>query len=78
MRLAAGFVLNLVVFYPPLYMDHFYGFRLKKAMGDHGIKWGENALLDFDYADDYGILDESVSKMKELLRFCEKKVLEYA
>ena len=69
MRLEAGFVLNqelrMVVFYPPL-MD----FVLRsqgKAMGDHGIKWGGKTLLDLDYADDLSILDESVSKMNELL-----------
>ena len=38
-----------------------------KAMGDHGIKWGGKTLLDLDYADDLSILDESVSKMNELL-----------
>jgi len=38
-----------------------------KAMGDHGIKWGRKTLLDLDYADDLSILDESVSKMNELL-----------
>jgi hypothetical protein len=41
----------------------------KKAMGDHGIKWGGKSLLDFflDYADDLSILDESVSKMNKVL-----------
>jgi hypothetical protein len=38
-----------------------------KAMGDHGIKLGSKTLLDLDYSDDLGILDESVSKMNELL-----------
>ena len=36
-------------------------------MGDHGIKWGGKSLLDLDYADDLSILDESVSKMNEVL-----------
>ena len=40
-----------------------------KEMGDHGIKWGGKTLLDIDYADDLCILDESVSKMNELLEF---------
>ena len=38
-----------------------------KAMGDHKIKWGGKILLDLDYADDLSVLDESVSKMNELL-----------
>ena len=38
-----------------------------KTMGDHGIKWGRKTLLDLDYADDLSILDESVSKINELL-----------
>ena len=38
-------------------------------MGDHGIKWRGKTLLDLHYADDLSILDESVSKMKELLEF---------
>ena len=29
--------------------------------------WGRKTLLDIHYADDLSILDESVSKMKELL-----------
>ena len=36
-------------------------------MGDHGIKWGGATLLELDYTDDLSILDESVSKMDELL-----------
>ena len=36
-------------------------------MGDLGIKWGGKTLLDLDYADDLSILDESVSKMNEIL-----------
>ena len=37
-------------------------------MGDHGIKWwGDH--VDLDYAGDLSILDESVSKMNELLDF---------
>jgi hypothetical protein len=41
--------------------------NIGKAMGDHGIKWGGKTLLDLDYADDLSILEESVSKMNELL-----------
>ena len=40
-----------------------------KAMGDHRIKRRGKALQDLDYADDLSILDESVSKMIELLDF---------
>ena len=36
-------------------------------MGEHGIKWGGKTLLDLDYADCLSILDESVSKLNELL-----------
>ena len=38
-----------------------------KAMEDRGFKWKENTLLDFDYADDLIILEESVSKINEFL-----------
>jgi hypothetical protein len=38
-----------------------------KALGDHGIKWGQKSLLELDYADDLSILDEGVSKMNKLL-----------
>ena len=38
------------------------------VMGDHGIKWENKTLLDFDYADDLSILDENVGQMKELLK----------
>ena len=38
-----------------------------KAMGEHGIKWRTKTFQDLDYADDLRILDESVSKMNELL-----------
>ena len=34
-----------------------------KAMRENGMKWGSQTFLDVDYADDLGILDESVSKM---------------
>ena len=37
------------------------------AMGHHGIKWGGKNLLDLDYAEDLSVLDESMSKMNELL-----------
>ena len=40
---------------------------IEKVMGEPGIKWGRKTLLDLDYADDLSILDESVSKMNELL-----------
>ena len=36
----------------------------------------KKSLLDFDYADDLSILDESVSKINELLEVCEFRVLE--
>ena len=36
-------------------------------MGDHGIKLGGKTLLDLNYADDFNILEESASKMNELL-----------
>ena len=38
-----------------------------KVMRDHEIKWREKPLRYIDYADDLSILDESVSKMNELL-----------
>ena len=41
--------------------------RTAKAMGDNGIKWERKNLLDLDYADDLGILDESESNMNERL-----------
>ena len=36
-------------------------------MGEHGIKWGSKTFLDLYYADNLSILDESVSKVNELL-----------
>ena len=51
-------------------MDHFDGFVLRRtgeAMGDHGIQWGGKTILDLDFADDLSVLDESGSKMNELL-----------
>jgi hypothetical protein len=45
-----------------------------KAMGGHGIKWGEKNLLDLDYADDLSILDENVSKMNELRGFASARI----
>ena len=39
-----------------------------KAMGEHGIKWEGKTFVCLDYADDLSILDESVSKMNELLK----------
>ena len=38
-----------------------------KAMVGHGIELGNKILLSSDYADDFSILDESLSKMNELL-----------
>ena len=38
-----------------------------KAMGGHRIKWGGKNLPDLDYADDLSILDDSMSKMNEIL-----------
>ena len=38
-----------------------------KGIGEHGIKCEGNTFLDLDYADDLSTLDESVSKMNELL-----------
>jgi hypothetical protein len=48
----------------------------RKAMGDHGIKWRGKTLLDLDYAYDLSTLDESVSKMNELLVVLQVRVLE--
>jgi hypothetical protein len=39
-----------------------------KVMREHGIKWGSITFQDIDYAEDLNILDESVSKMNELLK----------
>ena len=36
-------------------------------MGDLEIKWGGKTLLDLDCAGDLSVLDESLSKMNELL-----------
>jgi hypothetical protein len=38
-----------------------------KAMREHGIKWGGKTFLNFDYADDLSILNESGSKMNDFL-----------
>ena len=35
----------------------------EKATGDHGIRWGGKTILDFNYADDLTILDESGLKI---------------
>ena len=37
-------------------------------MGEHGIKWEGKTFVDLDYANDLSILDESVTKMNELLK----------
>ena len=39
-----------------------------KAMVDHEIKWEGNTFLYLDYTVDLSILDESLSKMNEVLR----------
>ena len=54
----------------PLDMDHFDGLGLKKHRKGNGRprnQMGKITLLDLDYADDLSILEESVSKMYELL-----------
>ena len=51
-------------------MDHFDGLCLKehrKSNGRPRNQMGRKTLLDLDYADDLSVLDESVSKMNELL-----------
>ena len=58
-----------VLFYLPLYR-HLVDLALRstgKAVGEHGIKWGRKIFLDFEYADDLSILDESISKINEFL-----------
>jgi len=40
---------------------------ITKVIGEHGIKGGSKILLDLGYADDLSVLDESVSKMNDLL-----------
>jgi len=74
MRLVAGFVLNQelssVVFYTSFMWIMLIDFVLRstgKAMGEHGIKWRRKTFLDLDYANDLSNLDESASKMNELL-----------
>ena len=37
-------------------------------MGDHEIKWGGKAFLDLNLPNDLSIIDESVSKINEVLR----------
>ena len=34
-----------------------------RVMGEHGIKWESETLLDLDCADDLSILDENSSKI---------------
>ena len=73
MRLADGFVLN-----PELSRDHLMDFILRstgKAMGENGIKWGGKTFLDLDYSDDLSILDETVSKMNELIQVLRVQVV---
>ena len=36
-------------------------------MGENRIKWGRKNVLDLDYTADFSVLDESLSKMNELL-----------
>ena len=38
-----------------------------KTIGDYRTKWRGKTLLELDYAHELNILDESVSKMNELL-----------
>ena len=38
-----------------------------KAVGDCGIKWAGKILINLDFVDDFNILDESASKMNEIL-----------
>ena len=66
-----------------LYIGYFDGLCLKELNG-RPRQWEtmesngeEKSQLDLDYADDLSILDESVSKMNELLEFYELKVLEW-
>ena len=61
-----GFVLSHFIWI--ILMDFLWS-STGKAIGDHGIKRGGKTLLDLDYGDDLGILDDSVSKMKEFLEF---------
>jgi hypothetical protein len=42
-------------------------FSTGKALGEHKIEWGGKTFLQLDYADDLSIVDESLSKMNELL-----------
>ena len=54
----------------PLYMGYFDGICLKehkKGNGRTRNQMKKKKFLDFDYADDLSILNESVSKMNELL-----------
>ena len=38
-----------------------------KTMREYEIKCGRKTFLDLNYADDFSILDESISKMNDLL-----------
>ena len=51
-------------------MDDFDGLRFKEHRKGIGRPWsqmGRKNFLDLDYGDDFSILDESVSKMNDLL-----------
>ena len=46
-------------------MDHLINFVLRntaKKIGEQGINWGSETLLNLDYADNLNILDEGVPK----------------
>ena len=75
MKLEVHFVLDQelsrVVFYPPLYGLFWSDFILSdhngKEMGEQRIKRGGETFLDLDYVDDLSILDESLTKINEVL-----------
>ena len=69
MGLVARFVLNQdlsrVVFYILIILMEFILRNTTKVMEERGIEWGSKTHLCLDYADDFSILDENVSIMKE-------------
>jgi hypothetical protein len=46
------------------------------AMEEKGIKWERKTFLDLGNADHLSILDESLSKMNEILEVLRFKILE--
>ena len=61
-KLGLGCVLSSI------YLDHFDGFCPRKHSTGNGRphnQIGSKTLLDLDYAEDLGILDENVSKMSD-------------